>query len=258
MKSIKRDWEEYPGPVRETIKSFIDSEQSKRLNLVLRKIDLDILILLQEKKNVRNQARTTSKLPQLKYSIIRNNEPDIIKYFSLETVKRHIESELENFTESEIKSINSCLLIPVETEYENEKLLELINNYIKEYTSLSSTDKDFIKSIEEVNTLKDEIQKGLYDRDTLKTNLSKLKDIKDKFIPKTSPDEKISKLINIGSHIELELNKIFGNKFLTFDGRRSKRRSIKRKTSKKISKRRSIKKRSIKKRSKTRSTKRKN
>ena len=135
-----------------------------------------IIILLQEKKNVRNQARTTSKLPQLKYSIIRNNEPDIIKYFSLETVKRHIESELENFTESEIKSINSCLLIPVETEYENEKLLELINNYIKEYTSLSSTDKDFIKSIEEVNTLKDEIQKGLYDRDTLKTNLSKLKD----------------------------------------------------------------------------------
>jgi hypothetical protein len=51
MKSIKKhDWEEYPGPARETIKSFHNSEQSKRLNLVLKKIDLDILILLQEKK----------------------------------------------------------------------------------------------------------------------------------------------------------------------------------------------------------------
>ena len=153
------------------------------------------------------------------------------------------ETKIKDYEEKETK-IKKKYVPKLETADENGYLLELINNYIFQYTSLSykDQDQDFIESRKQVNELKDEIQQGLYNRNTLKNSLTKLKNIKDKFIPKASNDSNIERLINIGSLIEIELNNIFDTKHLTFDGRRSKKRSIKRKTrSKKISKKRSIK-----------------
>uniref|UniRef100_A0A6C0E1L5 Uncharacterized protein n=1 Tax=viral metagenome TaxID=1070528 RepID=A0A6C0E1L5_9ZZZZ len=132
MKKDYKNWQDYPGPARDLIWStdpdfisYIDPQHALKLDLVLKRLNYNILLLLLEKKNTIERARRTADMPELRLSVS-SLHPMVInienQQYTQQIVQEELRSIRERFSPSELKFINPFLKfpsisVPSETKY---------------------------------------------------------------------------------------------------------------------------------------------